>query len=98
MTRQWPTGCPRPLQLGMHPRRQILQADCSEPLFIACSLEEWRVAAHGVGRPAPRCRQVESGRLSHLEAEVQLGTNHLTKLAKLAELTNRQNSDCQAPV
>ena len=30
--------------------------------------------------------------MSHLEAEVQLGTNHLTKLANLAELTNRQKT------
>ena len=50
------------------------------------------MAAHGVGRPAPRCRQVESGRLSHLEAEVQLGTKYLTKLANLAELANRQKT------
>ena len=55
---------------------------------MARSLEEWRMAAHGFGRLTRR--QVEPGRLSHLEAEVQLGTNHLAKLAKLA---NRQNSD-----
>ena len=54
---------------------------------MARSLEEWRMAAHGFGRLTRR--QVEPGRLSHLEAEVQLGTNHLAKLAKLA---NRQNS------
>jgi len=58
---------------------------------MARSLEEWRMSAHGFGRLTRR--QVEPGRLSHLEAEVQLGTNHLAKLAKLA---NRQNSDCQA--
>ena len=38
---------------------------------MARSLEEWRMAAHGFGRLTSR--QVEPGRLSHLEAEVQLG-------------------------
>jgi hypothetical protein len=64
---------------------------------MARSLEECggrtRVWPHtGLGA-APARQQVESGRLSHLEAEIQLGTNHLAKLAKLA---NRQNSYCQA--
>jgi len=67
---------------------------------MARSLEECggrtRVWPHtGLGA-APARQQVESGRLSHLEAEIQLGTNHLAKLAKLAKLANRQNSYCQA--
>jgi hypothetical protein len=60
MIRHWQTGCPRPLQPGVHPRRQIWQADLLG-LVMARSLEESWVLAARVRPPRPHAlAQVES--------------------------------------
>ena len=52
MIRHGQTGCPRPLQPGVHPRRQIWQADLLS-LVMARSLEESWVLAARVRPPRP---------------------------------------------
>ena len=52
MIRHLQTGCPQPLQPGVHPRRQIWQADLLGPV-MARSLEESRVLAARARPPRP---------------------------------------------
>eukprot|EP00964_Phaeocystis_antarctica_P150286 scaffold117688_cov48-Phaeocystis_antarctica.AAC.1 len=65
---------------------------------MARSLEEWRMAAHGFGRLTSR--QVEPGRLSHLEAEVQLGrptTSPSSPSSPIVRIATDKHSECIKP-
>ena len=95
MIRHGQTGCPRPLQPGVHPRRQIWQADFLG-LVMARSLEESWVLATRVRPPRPHTWARSSRRwLSRLEAEFQLGTIHRATTAPSSPIVRRATAKRQ---